>query len=204
MAGGWGQRLEGLRRLTRPTILHRRKTQVLIFPKHAHCIPSTSRSGALGDHRVDLVVEDYRHRVRLGQVRSDAEPLAVLTSLRRIASEFKLPALEALLSRLRSDGQAVVVFSGFVDPLVLLHQRVGGELLTGRQRPQERQRAVDRFQQQDCDLLLVTHGTGGLLPHQRGTWCSWNVPGHREIEQAEDRHRLGMEMLTSLAAARSR
>ena len=191
--------LEGLRRLTRPLILHRRKAQVLDLPpkqRALHPVDLTEREALGFDHRVDLVVEDYRHRVRLGQVRSDAEPLAVLTSLRRIASEFKLPALEALLSRLRSDGQAVVVFSGFVDPLVLLHQRVGGELLTGRQRPEERQRAVDRFQQQDCDLLLATYGTGGLgftLHRARHVVLlerPW-TPG--DLEQAEDRcHRLGM------------
>ena len=191
--------LEGLRRLTRPLILHRRKAQVLDLPpkqRALHPVDLTEREALGFDHRVDLVVEDYRHRVRLGQVRSDAEPLAVLTSLRRIASEFKLPALEALLSRLRSDGQAVVVFSGFVDPLLLLHQRVGGELLTGRQRPQERQRAVDRFQQQDCDLLLATYGTGGLgftLHRARHVVLlerPW-TPG--DLEQAEDRcHRLGM------------
>ena len=173
--------------------------QVLDLPpkqRALHPVDLTEREALGFDHRVDLVVEDYRHRVRLGQVRSDAEPLAVLTSLRRIASEFKLPALEALLSRLRSDGQAVVVFSGFVDPLLLLHQRVGGELLTGRQRPQERQRAVDRFQQQDCDLLLATYGTGGLgftLHRARHVVLlerPW-TPG--DLEQAEDRcHRLGM------------
>ena len=192
--------LEDLRKLTRPLILHRRKAQVIDLPpkqRRLHSI-ALAESEALGfDHRVDLVVEDYRCRARQGQVRSDAESLAVLTSLRRIAAEFKLPAARLLLDNLRSDGEAVVLFSGFVDPLLLLHGHVGGELLSGRQRPQERQQAVDRFQSGASDLLLATYGTGGLgftlhrARHVVLLGRPW-TPG--DVEQAEDRcHRLGMQ-----------
>jgi hypothetical protein len=100
------------------------------------------------------------------------------------------------VDELRSSGEAVVLFSGFVDPLMLLHQQIGGELLTGRQRPSERQQAVDRFQCGDSDLLLATYGTGGLgftLHRARHVVLlerPW-TPG--DVEQAEDRcHRLGM------------
>ena len=191
--------LEELRQLTRPLILHRRKQRVIGLPPKQRQQIAVALGDAESrgfDHRVDLVVEDYRHRVRQGLVRSDAESLAVLTSLRRIAAEFKLPAARALLEQLRSQGEAVVVFSGFVDPLTLLHGQVGGELLTGRQRPSERQQAVDRFQSGASDLLLATYGTGGLgftLHRARHVVLlerPW-TPG--DVEQAEDRcHRLGM------------
>jgi len=39
-------------------------------------------------------------------VRRDAEALAVLTALRQIGSEYKLPAAAALLARLQAEGQA--------------------------------------------------------------------------------------------------
>ena len=192
--------LEELRRLTRPLILHRRKAQVLELPskqrsQHRIVLPEAESLGF--DHRVDLVVEDYRRRVGRGEVRSDAESLAVLTSLRRIAAEFKLPTARALLEELRGLGEAVVVFSGFVDPLQLLQQAVGGELLTGRKRPSERQLAVDRFQSGASDLLLATYGTGGLgfSLHRAGHVVllerPW-TPG--DVEQAEDRcHRIGSD-----------
>ena len=192
--------LEELRRLTRPLILHRRKSQVLDLPpkrrRHqpVELTPVESRGF---DHRVDLIVEDYRRRVSLGEVRSDAEPLALLTGLRRIAAEFKLPAAGQLLRELLGRGEPVVLFSGFIEPLQLLQQHLGGELLIGRQRPAERQLAVDRFQQGDSDLLLATFGTGGLgftLHRARHVVLlerPW-TPG--DVDQAEDRcHRLGMD-----------
>ena len=149
------------------------------------------------DHRLRLVVEDYRRRVQLGEVRSDAEALAVLTSLRMIAAEFKLPATQTLVERLRADGEAIVLFSSFVSPLQLLQERLGGELLTGRQKPEQRQAAVDHFQAGGTDLLLATYGCGGLgftLHRARQVVLlerPW-TPG--DVDQAEDRcHRIGMD-----------
>ena len=197
--------LDELRRLTRPLILHRRKAQVLELPpkqRREHPIALSDAESLGFDHRIDLVVEDFRRRARNGEVRSDAEPLAVLTALRRIAAEFKLPAAARLVRTLLDAGEAVVLFSGFVEPLQLLQQRLGGALLTGRQRSSERQQAVDRFQKGDVDLLLATFGTGALgftLHRARHVVLlerPW-TPG--DVAQAEDRcHRLGMadEVLT--------
>ena len=192
--------LEELRRLTRPLILHRRKSQVLDLPpkrRSQQPVALTPVESRGFDHRVDLIVEDYRRRVSLGEVRSDAEPLALLTGLRRIAAEFKLPAAGQLLRELLDRGEPVVLFSGFIEPLQLLQQRLGGELLIGRQRPEERQLAVDRFQQGHSDLLLATFGTGGLgftLHRARHVVLlerPW-TPG--DVDQAEDRcHRLGRD-----------
>ncbi len=192
--------LEELRRLTRPLILHRRKAQVLELPpkqRREHPIALSDAESLGFDHRIDLLVDDFRRRALKGEVRSDAEPLAVLTALRRVAAEFKLPAAESLVRTLLQSGEAVVLFSGFVDPLQLLQQRLGGALLTGRQRPVERQQAVDRFQQGGEDLLLATFGTGALgftLHRARHVVLlerPW-TPG--DVAQAEDRcHRLGME-----------
>ena len=192
--------LEELRRLTRPLILHRRKQRVLgLPPKQRRFHPVTiDASTARGfDHRVNQVIDDYRARVREGLVRSDAEAFALLTALRRIGAEFKLPFTEQLLAELRQEQQPVVVFSGFVDPLRLLQQRIGGELLTGQLKPVERQTVVDRFQAGINDVLLTTYGTGGLgftLHRARHVVLlerPW-TPG--DVDQAEDRcHRLGMD-----------
>ena len=192
--------LSELRQLTRPLILHRRKQQVVDLPpkrRTCHAVHLSAAEHIGFDHRVELVIDDYRRRVRLGQVRSDAEPLAVLTSMRQIAAEFKLPRAQLLLHELAEIGAPVVVFSAFVTPLMLLQRQVGGELLTGRQRPSERQSAVDRFQQGSSDCLLATYGTGALgftLHRARHVVLlerPW-TPG--DLEQAEDRcHRLGMD-----------
>ena len=117
-----------------------------------------------------LVIDDYRQRVAQGLVRSDAESLAVLTALRQIAAEFKLPAAQQLIQRLRQQHKPIVLFSSFVDPLLLLHERLGGVLLTGRQKPEQRQCAVDRFQAGESDLLLATFAAGGR--DERRTCCA--------------------------------
>ena len=72
-------------------------------------------------------------------MRRDAEALAVFTALRQIAADYKLPAAAALIRRLLSQGEPVVVFTAFVAAADRLQERLGGALLTGRIRPAERQ-----------------------------------------------------------------
>lgn len=192
--------LKELRVLTKPLILHRRKSQLLDLPpkQRRDVVIQLSAAESLGfEHRIDLVVEDYRRRAREGAVRSDAEFLAVLTAWRRIAAEFKLPAVRDLVQGLHRRQQPTVVFSAFVQPLVLLQAQIGGELLTGRQKPSERQDSVDRFQTGEKDLLLATFGAGGVgftmhrANHVVLLERPW-TPG--DVDQAEDRcHRLGMQ-----------
>ena len=193
-------RLEELRRLTRPLVLHRRKQQVSDLPpkqRQLQKIELDCEEAKGFDHRLRLVIDDYRQRVAEGLVRSDAESLAVLTALRQIAAEFKLPAAQDLIQRLRQQHKPIVLFSSFVDPLLLLEERLGGVLLTGRQKPEQRQLAVDRFQAGEIDLLLATFAAGGLgftLHRAQNVVLlerPW-TPG--DIDQAEDRcHRIGMD-----------
>jgi SNF2 family DNA or RNA helicase len=112
-----------------------------------------------------------------------------------LAALQKLPAAEQLLERLRSSGEAVVLFSSFVFPLLQLQRSLGGELLCGRVELAERQRRLERFQQGRSNLLLATYGVAGLgLGLQRASQVvllerPW-TPG--DAEQAEDRcHRIG-------------
>jgi len=133
-------------------------------------------------------------------VRRDAEALAVLTALRLIGSEHKLPATAELVSRLLGEGEAVVVFTTFLSTAGLLHRHLGGDtrgvLLTGAVPPPRRQGLVDDFQKGARPLLIATHGTGGLgytlhrASHVVLVERPW-TPG--DAEQAEDRcHRIGM------------
>ena len=191
--------LEELHRLTRPLLLHRRKDRCLdLPPKRRQMHPvSLQPDEALGfQHRLQLIVDDYRRRVSQGAVRRDAEHLAVFTALRQIGAEYKLPAAAALVEQLRAQGEAVLVFTSFVQPARLLQQRLGGLLLTGQLPPRQRQLLVDRFQGGEESLLISTFGAGGLgfsLHRARHVLLlerPW-TPG--DAEQAEDRcHRIGM------------
>ncbi len=202
--------LEELQRLLRPLLLHRRKEQCLDLPPKRRLLLPVQLSPEAGerfDRRLQRVVEGYRLRAGRGEVRRDAEVLAVLTALRRIASRCKVPAALALLHDLerRREGP-VVVFTSFLASARLLQRLLGGEaravLLSGAVPPPRRQGLVDRFQAGDCPVLIATYGTGGLgftLHRARHVVLlerPW-TPG--DAEQAEDRcHRIGMgAMLTS-------
>jgi SNF2 family DNA or RNA helicase len=148
-------------------------------------------------HRLQLKVDDYRRRAEAGLVRRDAEVLAVFTALRQISAEYKLPAAAALVQRLQAQGEPVVLFTAFVAAAELLHQRLGGALLTGRLPAAARQQVVDGFQAGHQPLLISTFGVGGLgftLHRARHVVLlerPW-TPG--DAEQAEDRcHRIGMQ-----------
>ncbi len=191
--------LKELRRLLKPMLLKRTKEKLLSLPpkiRIEHPITLKDAQARGFDHRINLIVDNYRERVRNGLVKSDAESFAFLTAIRQISSEFKLPFVSNLLKELNNKGEAVVVFSAFINPLKFLHNCLGGELLTGQQPLKAREIAVNRFQEGNSLLLFATYGTGGLgftLHRARHVVLlerPW-TPG--DAEQAEDRcHRIGM------------
>jgi len=195
--------LEELQGLLRPLLLHRDKARCLdLPPKRRVLLPvELDPASARGfQHRLDSRVEDYRRRAARGEVRRDAEALAVLTALRQIGSSHKLPAAADLVRGLLARGEAVVVFTAFVASARLLLERLGGPpaggLLVGAVPPPRRQAVVDAFQAGRSPLLIATFGTGGLgftlhrAHHVVLLERPW-TPG--DAEQAEDRcHRIGM------------
>ncbi len=188
-----------LRRLIRPLLLHRRKEDCLDLPPKQRTFHPLALDAAAArgfQHRLAQVVEAYRLRAAQGDVRRDAEALAVLTALRQIGSDYKLPAARQLLEDLLRGGEAVVVFTAFVATAERLQSSLGGSLITGRVPAAERQRLVDRFQTGGSSLLIATYGSAGLgftLHRARHVLLierPW-TPG--DAEQAEDRcHRIGM------------
>jgi|UniRef100_UPI004047DC3A SNF2 family DNA or RNA helicase len=193
-------RLDDLHRLTRPLLLHRSKTDCLDLPPKQRRLLVVELAEAEGDgfqHRLQIKVDDYRRRAALGEVRREAEVLAVLTALRQIGSDYKLPAAQELVSLLLGQGESVVVFTAFVATAQHLAEQFDQAcLLTGALAPAQRQQQVDRFQRGDSPLLIATYGTGGLgftLHRARHVVLMerpW-TPG--DTEQAEDRcHRIGM------------
>ncbi|MCU0528077.1 MAG: DEAD/DEAH box helicase [Cyanobium sp. Prado107] len=192
--------LAELHRLIRPLVLHRRKQDCLDLPPKQRLLQPVELDAAQArgfEHQLQRRVADFRRRAERGEVRRDAEVLAVLTALRRIGSDYKLPAARSLVRRLLEQRQAVVVFTGFVSTARLLRHDLGvGALLTGAVPVPERQRLVERFQAGATPLLIATYGTGGLgftLHRARHVLLierPW-TPG--DAEQAEDRcHRIGM------------
>ncbi|KEF42376.1 MAG: helicase [Cyanobium sp. CACIAM 14] len=195
--------LEELQRLVRPLVLHRRKAQCLDLPPKQRLEHPVRLDGAAAEgfqRALEARIADYRRRALAGEVRRDAEALAVFTALRQIGSHHKLPASVDLLAGLLARGEAVVVFTSFVATALALHRQLGregdGGPLVGAVPPTRRQRLVEDFQAGRRPLLIATYGTGGLgftLHRARHVVLierPW-TPG--DAEQAEDRcHRIGM------------
>ncbi|MEO1002069.1 MAG: DEAD/DEAH box helicase [Cyanobacteria bacterium J06638_7] len=192
--------LAELQRLIRPLLLHRRKQDCLDLPpkqRRLHPVELKASQGRGFQHQLERRVLDYRRRAARGEVRRDAEVLAVLTALRQIGSDYKLPAARALVEPLLAQGEAVVVFTAFVRTALMLQRALGeAALLTGAVPVAERQRRVREFQAGAVPVLIATFGTGGLgftLHRARHVLLierPW-TPG--DAEQAEDRcHRIGM------------
>ncbi|MBM5799700.1 MAG: DEAD/DEAH box helicase [Cyanobacteria bacterium K_DeepCast_35m_m2_023] len=195
--------LPELQRLVRPLLLHRRKQDCLdLPPKHRQHWPValTPQQAEAFDRDVDASVRDYRLRASLGLVRRDAEALALLTTMRQLASHYTPQAAVELIAPLLQHGEPVVVFTAFVASAQALHARLAAPgdpgLLIGSLPAPLRQQQVDAFQRGAMPLLVATYGTGGLgytLHRARHVVLlerPW-TPG--DAEQAEDRcHRIGM------------
>jgi hypothetical protein len=143
------------------------------------------------------LIADYKRRVREGEVDPAAEALVTLNYLRKTGSQFKVEAAVEWAQKLLEQGQQVVLFTEFRESAEMLHQRLGGELLTGETKATDRQEAVNRFQSEESKVFVGTIKAGGvgitltsasdLLLVDR----PW-TPG--DAEQAEDRiYRLGQE-----------
>ncbi len=188
-----------LSRLVRPLMLHRRKQDCLSLPpkvRKEHSVRLSKAESRGFDYRLSLVIDEYRSRVKKGLVQSEAESLVVLTALRQIASEYKLPSVSNFVNQFIKVGEPVIVFSAFIKPLKLLQNYLGGVLLTGQQSLKKREIAVNSFQKSETNLLLATYGTAGLgytLHRARNVILIERPWTPADVAQAEDRcHRLGM------------
>ncbi len=197
--------LEELQKSINTLMLNRCKKQILNLPEKSrknHIVLLDSNAEKGFNHRLELVIDDYQDRAKRGLVRSEAEPLAVMTALRQITAEFKLPAVSKVLKGLIKKEESVLLFSCFIQPLEMLNVYLGGSLITGRQTLKERELSIAKFQAGQVPLLLATYGVAGLglSLHKASNVVllerPW-TPG--EVSQAEDRcHRIGMQkVLTS-------
>ncbi|MDK3159832.1 DEAD/DEAH box helicase [Kamptonema cortianum] len=144
---------------------------------------------------IKKLVKDYRDRASMGLVDPDSEALVTINILRQCGSSFKVEVATQLAQELLEQGQQVVLFTEFLESAKALYTALGGELLTGETKPEDRQAMVDRFQSGASPVFNGTLKAGGVgltltaASHVVLVDRPW-TPG--DTEQAEDRcHRLG-------------
>lgn len=172
-----------LKRLIRPFILRRTKSQVLeeLPPRteivlrvelsreesafyealRRNAVEKLSATGDApsGERQIRILAEIMRLR------RACCNPLLVLPA-REIASS-KLAAFRELVTELLENGHRVLVFSQFVDHLTILRRSlendgISYQYLDGATPPKERQLRVAAFQRGEGDLFLISLKAGGV------------------------------------------
>ncbi len=186
--------------LIKPFILARKKNQIFGLPpktRKKHKVLLSKKEEIGFNYCINLAVDNYRIRVAEGLVSKNAEPLAILSAMRRITAEYKLSAIIKFLRIQKNCKNPVVLFSNFLQPLYLLNKYEKGQLLTGNQTIMQREKIVRDFQLGKLNLLLCTYGAAslGFTLHRARNVILMDRPwSPGELNQAEDRcHRIGME-----------
>lgn len=193
--------LDELSQKTNDVILRRTKKDCLDLPpkiRQTRVAEVSSAAKKQYKETLERLIEDYRQRVAAGITSSEAFALVHLGHLRRAGSMAKVESAIALAQEILEQDESVVVFTEFLESAEYLHEKLGGELLTGKTPQKDRQTIVDRFQEGESRVFVGTIQAGGigLTLHASSTVIlvdrPW-TPG--DAEQAEDRcHRIGQEL----------
>lgn len=117
---------------------------------------------------VALAVSDYKRKIKAvaetdpvaAEKLRAAEALVTIGKIRGIASHFKMAAAIEIATPILEQGRQVVIFTEFLETANHLHEKLGGELLTGETK--DRQGLVDRFQSGESKVFTGTIKAGGV------------------------------------------
>lgn len=207
-AGKWVESEKGitneaeLRSFVEPFFVRHLKSEVLKdLPPKLH----TEHEAPLANSAAyKAAASDFSNYVRqtggdLAATRSGrAAAFSKINALRQLAVVGKLPALQERLDMQRDAGQKSVVFSPFTEPLKeVLKKNPDAVILTGDESLQERQAAVDRFQNDPnvhTILLSPAGGVGITLTAADTIYRLGRTWTPAMNEQIEDRlHRIGQK-----------
>lgn len=190
---------EFLQRATRDVLLRRRKAEVLAeLPERIIRIQRHELSPQ--EDRVYQGLETKAlETIREGK--SDVAVFAAIHSLRHHLAVARVPAVLERIEELRAEGEAVVVYSHYLEPLEKLQAALGGTVaksLNGSTPPKERQALARAFGTEGGpQVLLAQMEAGGIgLNFTAARWVlfvhlGWTPAVHA---QAMDRvHRIGQD-----------
>ncbi|MCA2552747.1 MAG: DEAD/DEAH box helicase [Microcystis sp. M04BS1] len=161
--------LDELSKKTEDVILRRKKAECLdLPPKLRSLIPILLEGEAGKNYRqeIDRHISEYRDREKRGEVKEGAEALVTINALRKVGSLYKVPAAIESTAELLEQGQAVVIFTEYLESAKALYTALSQiapcELLTGETKQEERQAIVDRFQDGSSKVFIGTIKAGGV------------------------------------------
>lgn len=191
--------LDELSKKTEDVILRRTKQQCLPeLPLKQRLFDEVALEGKAKTEynaKLNACIADYRRRVKKGEVDEGAEALVSLNILRKLGSEYKVPAVIQKTESLLEQHEQIVIFTEFVESAFCIAKHFNVAPLTGDTK--DRQQLVDDFQSGKHKVFVGTIKAGGvgltLTAASNVILCDrpW-TPG--DAEQSEDRcHRLGQK-----------
>lgn len=198
--------LDELSQKTEDCILRRTKDDCLDLPEKQRIFkPAETKPKELKAYNAEIsaLVQDYRDRIKRGEVLPDSQALVTLGILRKVGSKYKVNSAIALAEELLEQGQQVVIFGEFKDSINAVYNQFinSAEMLTGDTPQNKRQEMCDRFQRGESQVFVGTIKAGGVgitLTAASNVILldrPW-TPG--DAEQAEDCcHRIGQKNAVS-------
>jgi len=104
------------------------------------------------------IVQQY---IEKGTVEDSEHVLVNILHARMLAESFKIPDLVEMTDDLVAEGKSVVLFVNFSDTVQTLCQNLNCDRIEGGQPEEERQNAIDRFQNDEKHVLAVNIAAGG-------------------------------------------
>lgn len=161
--------LDELSKKTEDIILRRKKAECLDLPPKLRSLVPILLEGEAGKNyrqEIDHHISKYREREKRGEVKEGAEALVTINALRKVGSLYKVPAAIEYTAELLEQGQAVVIFTEYLESAKALYTALSQiapcELLTGETKQEERQAIVDRFQSGTSKIFIGTIKAGGV------------------------------------------
>lgn len=104
------------------------------------------------------IVQQY---IENGTVEDSEHTLVNILRARQLAESFKITDLVEMTDDLVLEGKSVVLFVNFSDTVQTLCQNLNCDRVEGGQSVEERQNAIDRFQNDEKHVLVVNIAAGG-------------------------------------------
>jgi SNF2 family DNA or RNA helicase len=104
------------------------------------------------------IIEEF---IELGSVSNSEHVLVNILKARQLAESFKAPDLAEIAEDYINGGNSVVIFVNFSDTVDALCSSLRCRKIDGRQTAAERQLAIDRFQADEDNCLVVNIAAGG-------------------------------------------
>lgn len=111
--------------------------------------------------RAGITPEIVQQYIEKGTVEDSDHVLVNILHARMLAESFKIPDLVEMTEALVLEGKSVVIFVNFSETVQALCQNLGCDRIEGGQPEEERQDAIDRFQNDEKHVLVVNIAAGG-------------------------------------------